>query len=211
MINSRWKILQCCLFWAGLIRRMWPYSDTNHFSFCSQGREAGLLLYTQPRSAVPWPLGTGAQNTHVRMLSRVLVQNDNEKKMVPAVQLHTSSITLMLVMNVARVAFWCEGKKWFWWGKYKTSHTADIYHQGEWPPRKRAHATHSNAHVIVYIDHAQRVAHSLNLFCCKNAFGLCRAQTKETRNPHNTMSCVHHPTKTQKRKGAFQAKTLDWR
>lgn len=33
MINSHWKILQCCLFWVGLIRRMWPYSDTNHFTF----------------------------------------------------------------------------------------------------------------------------------------------------------------------------------
>lgn len=33
MINSHWKILQCCLFWVGLIRRMWPYSDTNHSTF----------------------------------------------------------------------------------------------------------------------------------------------------------------------------------
>lgn len=38
MINSHWKILQCCLFWVGLIRRMWPYSNINHFSFPLYGR-----------------------------------------------------------------------------------------------------------------------------------------------------------------------------
>lgn len=144
MINSRWKILQCCLFRVGLIRRMWPYSDTNHFSFCSRGREAGLSLYPRPRSAVPWSLGTGAQNTHVRMLSWVLVQHEDSEKMVPAMKLHTSDITLMLVMDAAQVAFWCKDKKWFWWGKCKTSHTADTYHQlvnGHQESRRMQHRT----------------------------------------------------------------------